>query len=28
VTLHQGELLDDWQRAKGQQPLEPIQPLT
>lgn len=27
ATLHQRELLDDWTRAKGQQPLERIDPL-
>lgn len=27
ATLHQPELLDDWMRARGQQPLERIEPL-
>lgn len=26
-TLHRQELLDDWERARGQQPLERIEPL-
>jgi len=27
ATLHQQELLADWNRARGQQPLEKIEPL-
>ncbi len=27
ATLHQQELLDDWQRAQAQQPLQKIAPL-
>ena len=27
ATLHQPELLDDWHRAQGQEPLESIEPL-
>ena len=27
ATLHQQELLDDWRRAAGQEPLQEIEPL-
>ncbi len=27
AALHRAELLEDWERAKGQQPLKPIAPL-
>lgn len=27
ASSHRGELLEDWKRARSQQPLQPIQPL-
>ncbi|MCH7760643.1 DUF4160 domain-containing protein [candidate division TA06 bacterium] len=27
ATLHQEDLLDDWRKAQGQQPLKKIEPL-